>query len=141
MKRRSSRAENLRRSLPDASSALLEYVVGDDKTYSVCCDERNEEADVRVYTLPMKRDDLAKQTEAFRQQLAARDLGFRASAVKLYELLLKPAEAQLRGKPISSLRRITLCGICRFKRLLNSANRFLIEDAAISLCAVVDCVA
>ena len=31
-------------------------------------------------------------------QLAGRDLGFRASAHKLYELLLKPAQAQLRGK-------------------------------------------
>ena len=92
------KAEELAALLPDASSALLEYVVGDDKTYLFVVTKGTKEADVRVYTLPIKRDELAKQTEAFRQQLAARDLGFRAAASKLYELLIKPAEAQLRGR-------------------------------------------
>src|SRR6185369_13858464 len=58
--------------LPDDSSALLEYVVGDDKTYLFAI---TKEAGVRVYTLPIKREALAKQTETFRQQLASRDLG------------------------------------------------------------------
>jgi len=92
------RAEELAALLPDASSALLEYVVGDEKTYLFVVTKGSKEADVRVYTLPIKRDDLAKQTEAFRQQLASRNLGFRASAAKLYEQLLKPAVAQLSGR-------------------------------------------
>jgi hypothetical protein len=53
---------------------------------------------VTLYKLLVKREELAKQTENFRQQLAGRDLGFRGSAVRLYDVLLKPAEAQLRGK-------------------------------------------
>ena len=94
------KAEEIAALMPDDRSALLEYVVMDDVTYlfTVTRAAGRAEADVRVYTLPIKRNDLAKQVEAFRRQLAARDLGFRASAVKIYELLLKPAEAQLRGK-------------------------------------------
>src|SRR6185369_15209403 len=92
------KAEELAALLPDASSALLEYVVGDDKTYLFAVTKGSKEADVRVYTIAIKRDELAKQTEAFRQQLASRNLGFRASASKLYELLVKPAAPQLTGK-------------------------------------------
>jgi tetratricopeptide (TPR) repeat protein len=68
--------------LPDDASALLEFVVADDVTYlfAVTKAAGRSEADVRVYTLPVRREELAKQTEAFRQQLAGRDLGFRASA-------------------------------------------------------------
>ena len=111
------KAEELAALLPDASSALLEYVVGDEKTYLFVVTKGSKEADVRVYTLPIKRDELAKQTEAFRQQLASRDLGFRASAAKLYELLLNRLRLNFPDAPISSLLLITLSGICRFKRL------------------------
>lgn len=115
--------------LPDASSALLEYVVGDDKTYLFVV---TKGTDVRVYTLPVKREALAKQTEAFRQQLASRDLGFRTSASKLYELLLKPAAAQLTGKTNLLIAPDNTLWDLPFQTLLNSSNRFLIEDAAIS---------
>lgn len=115
--------------LPDASSALLEYVVGDDKTYLFVV---TKGADVRVYTLPVKREALAKQTEAFRQQLASRDLGFRASASELYELLIKPAAAQLAGKTNLIIAPDNTLWDLPFQTLLNSSNRFVIEDAAIS---------
>jgi len=90
------------------------------------------EVDVQVYTLPLKRDELAKQIESFRKQLATRDLGFRASAIKLYDLLLKPAQAQLRGKnniviaPDSSLWDLP------FQTLVTNTNRYLIENASIT---------
>ena len=71
------KAEEIGNLAPDAGSALLEYVVTDDKTYlfAITKARRESEAEVRVYTLPIKRDDLAKQTETFRRQLAGRDLG------------------------------------------------------------------
>jgi CHAT domain-containing protein/tetratricopeptide (TPR) repeat protein len=122
------KAEELASFVPDASSALLEYVVDDDKTFLFVVTKN----DLRVYTLPLKRDDLAKQTDAFRQQLAARDLGFRAPAAKLYESLLKPAEAQLRGRTNLVIVPDNTLWDLPFQTLVNSANRFLIEDAAIS---------
>jgi len=126
------KAQELASFLPDASSALLEYVVDDDKTYLFVVTRSANDADVRVYTLPLKRDELAKQTEAFRKQLAARDLGFRPAAFKLYESLLKPAEAQLRGRTNLIIVPDNTLWDLPFQTLVNSANRFMIEDAAIS---------
>jgi CHAT domain-containing protein/tetratricopeptide (TPR) repeat protein len=128
------KAEELAVLLPDAASALLEYIVTDDRTYlfAVTKAAGMGKAEVRIYTLPIKRDDLAKQTEAFRRQLAMRDLGFRASAAKLYELLLKPAEAQLRGKTNLVIAPDDKLWDLPFQALLAGANRFLIEDAAIA---------
>ena len=126
-------SEELSHLLPNAASALLEYVVTNDKTYLFVITKASDRAavDIQSYTLPLKRDELAKQIEAFRQQLASRDLGFRASAIKLYDLLLKPAQSQLRDKnnlviaPDSSLWDLS------FQALVNN-NRFVIESAAIT---------
>ncbi|HEX7334260.1 MAG TPA: CHAT domain-containing protein [Pyrinomonadaceae bacterium] len=126
------KAEELATLLPDAASALLEYVVGDDKTLLFVVTKGNEGADVRVYTLPIKRDELAKQTEVFRQQLASRDLGFRAPAAKLYELLLKPAAAQLSGRTNLIIAPDNTLWDLPFQTLVNGANRFLIEDTSIA---------
>ena len=87
---------------------------------------------MHVYTLPLKRDELTKQTEAFRKQLAARDLGFRPAAFKLYESLLKPAEDQLRGRTNLIIVPDNTLWDLPFQTLVNSDNRFMIEDAAIS---------
>ncbi|HSE18075.1 MAG TPA: CHAT domain-containing tetratricopeptide repeat protein [Pyrinomonadaceae bacterium] len=122
------KAEELASFVPDASGALLEYVVDDDKTLLFVVTK----GELGVYTLPLKRDELAKQTEAYRKQLAARDLGFRASAVKLYESLLKPAEAQLRGRTNLVIVPDSTLWDLPFQTLVNGANRFMIEDAAIS---------
>lgn len=126
------KAEELAALLPDSASALLEYVVGEDKTYLFVVTKGNKGADVRVYTLPIKREELAKQTEVFRQQLASRDLGFRAPAAKLYELLLKPAAAQLSGRTNLIIAPDHTLWDLPFQTLVNSANRFLIEDATIA---------
>ncbi|HJY26384.1 MAG TPA: CHAT domain-containing tetratricopeptide repeat protein, partial [Pyrinomonadaceae bacterium] len=118
--------------LPDDSSALLEYVVADDKTYLFAVTKGTKEADVRVYVLPVKKEALAKQTETFRQQLASRNLGFRTSASKLYEQLIKPAAAQLAGKTNLIIAPDNTLWDLPFQTLVNGSNRFLIEDAAIA---------
>ncbi|MGB7926441.1 MAG: CHAT domain-containing protein [Pyrinomonadaceae bacterium] len=128
------KADELTALLPDGASALLEYVVAGDETYLFAATKADgkREAEVRVYRLPVKQEELAKRTEAFRQQLAGRDLGFRARAAQLYELLLKPAEAQLRGKTNLIIVPDETLWDLPFQALLTSANRFLIEDAAIA---------
>jgi CHAT domain-containing protein len=120
--------------LPDATTALLEYVVTDDKLYLFAITKAAEkaEAEIKVYTLGIKRNELARQTEAFRRQLASRDLGFRASATKLYDLLLKPAAAQLQGKTNLIIAPDDTLWDLPFQALLVNANRFLLEDAAIA---------
>ena len=127
-------AQELTALLPDTTTALVEYVVTDDRVYLFAITKAYEkaEADIHVYTLPIKQIDLARQIEAFRGQLAKRDLGFRASAIKLYQLLLKPAEAQLRGKTNLIIAPDAKLWDMPFQALLSGANRFLIQDAAIA---------
>jgi CHAT domain-containing protein/tetratricopeptide (TPR) repeat protein len=120
--------------LPNATSALLEYVVTDDKTYLFAITKAagKTKTDIRVYTLPVKRDELTRQTEDFRRQLAGRDLGFRGAAAKLYDLLLKPAQAQLRGKTSLIIVPDDKLWDLPFQALLAAPNRFMIENASIA---------
>ena len=128
-----SKAE-LKSLLPDNSSALLEYLVAENETYLFVVTKENAkpDVDVQVYRLPVNRKELAKQTEAFRQQLASRDLGFRPAARNLYELLLKPAEAQLRGKTNLIISPDNSLWDLPFQALMMANDRFLIEGAAIA---------
>lgn len=127
-------AQELADLLPNASSALLEYIVTDDATYLFTITKPNDKApvEINVYTLPLKHDELAKRIESFRQQLATRDLGFRAGAVKLYDLLLKPAQAQLRGKNTLVIAPDSSLWDLPFQALVNNANQFMIENASIT---------
>jgi len=125
-------AQELAELLPNASSILLEYVVTNDKTYLFAITKPVGKAEIQVYELPIKRVELAKQVESFRQQLAARDLGFRASAAKLFELLLKPAQAQLRGKTNVVIAPDSNLWDLPFQALVNNAGHFVMEDASVS---------
>jgi CHAT domain-containing protein/tetratricopeptide (TPR) repeat protein len=127
-------AQELAELLPDAASVLLEYVVTDENTYLFTITKRAEKADVEIqaYTLPIKRAELAQHIDSFRNQLATRDLGFRASAVKLYDLLLKPAQAQLRNKTNVVIASDSNLWDLPFQALVNPAGRFLIQDSSIN---------
>ena len=126
-------SEEMTSLLPWPASALLEYVVTDDKIYLfVVTKAEKAEADVRAYTLGVKREELGRLTEAFRRQLARRDLGFRAAAAELYELLLKPAEEQLKGKTDLIISPDDTLWDLPFQALLTRPDRFLIQDAAIA---------
>ena len=125
------KAEELKALLSDANSALLEYVVADDRTYLFAITKAagQAEAEIQVYTIPIKRSELAKQTESFREQLAGRDLGFRTSAHKLYDLSLKPAQGILRGKSSLVIAPDDKLWELPFQALLTEDNRYLIERA------------
>ena len=125
-------AKELAELLPDSSSVLLEYVVTDENTYVFAITKPAEKAEIQVYTLPIKQAELAKQIESFRQQLATRDLGFRPTAVKLYDTFLKPAEAQLRGKSNVIIAPDSNLWDLPFQALVNTNGRFIIEDASIT---------
>jgi CHAT domain-containing protein len=128
------KTEELAALLPDEHSALLEYVVTDDQTYlfTVTRAQSKPVAEVQVFTLPVKRADLAKQTEGFRGQLAARDLGFRASAHRLYDLLLRPAQSLLRGNSSLIIVPDDRLWELPFQALLGEGDRYVIETSAVA---------
>ena len=127
--------------LPDAATAIIEYVVTDDRTYLFVItkpENKNTEANalsrpsLKIYAIEQTRAELATRVAIFRRQLAGRDLLFRANAKSLYELLLKPAEAELRGKkhivivPDNDLWELP------FQALQTTTGGYFIEQAAIS---------
>jgi CHAT domain-containing protein/Tfp pilus assembly protein PilF len=127
-------AEELAALLPDATSALLEYVVTDEVTYLfvVTKPQGRAAAETRVFTIPIKQSDLAKQVESFRRQLAERNLRVRAPARKLYDLLLKPAQSLLGGKSSLVIAPDDRLWELPFQALLDERGRFLIERSAVS---------
>jgi CHAT domain-containing protein len=129
-------AEELAALIPTGAGALLEYVVTDDATYlfavTKAIDRDRRDADVKVFTLPIKRAELARQVESFRRRLAERDLGFRDAARRLYDLLLKPARAQLRGKTDLVIAPDDKLWDLPFQALLSGDNRYVLENSAVS---------
>jgi CHAT domain-containing protein len=128
------KAEEIAALLDDPGSALLEYVVTDDVTYLFVGVKAagKPAAVVKVFTLPVKRAELAALIESFRRQLAERDLGFRASARRIYQLLLKPAQAQLRGKTNLVIVPDDKLWELPFQALLSEDDRYVIERSAVS---------
>jgi CHAT domain-containing protein/ketosteroid isomerase-like protein len=88
--------------LPDDQTAILEYVVTEEKSYLFVLrktpkDSRDKAAvELTVHTLNVKSTDLAQMAESFLQRMAERDLTIKQPARRLYDLLIKPAEGQLR---------------------------------------------
>lgn len=122
--------------LEDAKSLLLEYVVTQDRTYlfaiSKSASPGRNKIDVKVYAIAVTGKALSTAAEEFRKQLASRDIGFRQAARRLYDLLVRPAQNELQGKnhvvivPDGALWELP------FQALQAAADRYLIEDAAIS---------
>jgi len=128
--------DEIARLLPDPRSALLEYVVTREKTFlfviTRAASGRQPAIDLQVYSLNITQTDLARLADSFRRQLAEHDLDFHQSALKLYELLLKPAQGALLGKnnvvivPDQALWQLP------FQALQPAPDRYVLEDYAIS---------
>lgn len=89
--------------LPNRQTAILEYVVTEDKTYlfvlrkAVHTDVRNKApVELTVHTINIKSKELSELSAAFNLNVAERNLTVKTPARKLYDLLVKPAEQQLR---------------------------------------------
>ncbi|HEV8483896.1 MAG TPA: CHAT domain-containing tetratricopeptide repeat protein [Blastocatellia bacterium] len=131
--------------LPDRQGALLEYVVTNEKTYLFVLSYAAAETlqrqatgaiaqplRLRVYSLEVKRKDLAAQAIEFRRQLAKRNLGFRETARSLYDLLLKPARAELQGKRTLVIVPDGALWELPFQALQDAKGRYLLEDHVLS---------
>jgi CHAT domain-containing protein/Tfp pilus assembly protein PilF len=88
--------------IPDVSTAIVEFVVAEDKTYLIVLTRDNKNAasplKITLYSLEITSNQLSERVDEFRRMLAERDLRYQDAARQLYDLLLKPAEEQLRGR-------------------------------------------
>lgn len=115
--------------LPDNKSAVLKYVVADDKTFLFVLTKDNP---LKVYQIAIKQKDLNERAESFRAKLAKGDLDFQKQAQDLYNLLLKPAEAQLKGKTNLIIVPDNVLWDLPFQALQTANNKYLVEMSAIS---------
>jgi CHAT domain-containing protein/Tfp pilus assembly protein PilF len=87
--------------IPDPSTAVVEFVVTDDKSYLIVLTGDNNKSSplkLTLHSLKITADQLSERVSEFRRMLAERDLNYQDAARQLYDLLLKPAEEQLRGR-------------------------------------------
>ena len=126
--------EQARDLLPDARSALLEYVVTDERTYlfALTGNAAGTGTDLKIYTLEIERKELGARAARFRETLAKGSPGFRQPARELYDLLLKPAAAQLQGKTSLIIVPDGALWELPFQALQPTPSRYLIEDCAIA---------
>jgi CHAT domain-containing protein/Tfp pilus assembly protein PilF len=116
--------------LPDANTAVLEFVVAEKKIHLFVITKQSGTR-IKAYPLAIEEKDLTSRVEGFRSMLAAADNRFSKSARELYDLLLKPAGEQLRGKsrlvivPDGPLWELPI------QALQTPSGRYLIDDHAI----------
>lgn len=126
------RPEDVRALIPGARGAALEYVSADDDTFLVVATPGDGGVDLKVYALGVGAKALAERVGRFRAMIASRDLGFAGPARELYDTLLGPARAQLAGRDaLLVVPDGPLWGL-PFQALRTPANRYVIEDAAVS---------
>lgn len=119
--------------LPDQKTALLEYVLTPERGFLfVLTKAKTGQPRLRVYSLSLKRDELAAQVEQFRGQLAERNSRFGKLASALYGQLMKaamtdlPAQAKLVIVPDGPLWELP------FQALMTEQSRYLLEEHVIS---------
>jgi CHAT domain-containing protein/tetratricopeptide (TPR) repeat protein len=81
-----------------AADAVLEYVVAEAQTFVFSITRAKQGLDVRVQTIGMTGEALEAEVRRFRELLAGRNVAYAAAARALYDKLVAPVAAQLRGR-------------------------------------------
>lgn len=126
--------------LADSETALLEYVVMDKAAYlfvltsgaNLATHTGRQQPALKVYDLKIGRKELTGRVQALRQRIANNDLGYAAPSAELYDLLIRPAEAQLRGKSRFVIVPDDVLWETPFQALRPAGGKFLIQTTAIS---------
>lgn len=111
-------------------AAFVEFTVTSNKLFIFLSSD--VAGKVRVFSQAIGEDELRERVEQFRRQLANRDLQFRATARRLYQLVLGPAGPFLKGKDKVILVPDGVLWELPFQALVDPAGRYLLDDAAVS---------
>ena len=119
--------------MPDTRTAIAEYVVAEDKTFLfVIFNGPAGKPLLKVTPIDIKAKDLAKRVEYYRSELASGDLDFQSASRELYDLLLRPAQAQLAGKTNIIIVPDGPLWNLPFQALMDENGKYLIEKSAVS---------
>ena len=123
---------SLKRLLPDAKTALIEFVAAEKRTLVFVATLDAGAPKIEIATVEIGREELNKTVAAFRQKLAARDLRFSVDTRKLYDLLLAPVAKQIAGKTRIVLAPDAALWELPFQALVDRSNKYVVESAAVS---------
>jgi CHAT domain-containing protein len=119
--------DEIRKAIP-RDGAVLEYVSLPRETWLVVI---TRDAAPAIYRVPGETNSLRKLAGDFARQIYARDIRFRASAHKLYDLLIAPAEPLLRGKKIVCFIADNALWNIPYHALLDRENHYVVEKRAV----------
>jgi CHAT domain-containing protein len=115
--------------LPDSSAAFIEYFVTETRLVIFVVTRGGGRA-LHVHTVPIRQSRLESETDALTRALAENDLHFRERSRRLYDLILAPAAAELKGvKTIAIIPDGPLWRL-PFESLVMPDGRFVIERMA-----------
>lgn len=121
--------------LRNENEVLLEFVVSEEETYVFVITKKDSAAakpDLKVHKIDIKSKELGGLCERFRERLAHHVLDGRPSSNKLYDLLLGPAAAEIRGKSNLVIVPDGPLWDLPFQALQSRPGRYLVEDYAVS---------
>lgn len=126
--------ENLQTLPWDKNAAYLEYVVTNETVLVFVLTKKggSSEPELKVYTVGIKSEELARKVSAFQKMMADRSPVFASSAREMYELLIRPAAQQLSGAGTVCIIPDSYLWEVPFQALLSEDDRYLLEDHALS---------
>ncbi|MEP6901981.1 MAG: CHAT domain-containing protein [Actinomycetota bacterium] len=122
----------LNKLLPDANTALLEYVVTEKSAFVFVLTKDKAKPNLQIFSIETGREELTKTVAAFREKLARRDIRFGDDAKKIYNLLLAPVLKQIAGKNRLIISPDAALWELPFQALVDKQNKYVVETAAVS---------
>ncbi len=119
--------------LPGPNTALLDFFVVPSGVVLFVVRDREGHPEVSAFLLPDTKHTLAADARSFREQLAGREPGYKAAAQNLYNRLLAPAMAKLRGTTEWIVSPDAALWDVPFAALVDPAGKHVIETRAITL--------
>jgi len=118
----------------DSQTALLEYVVTQNRTFLFVLTKPNstDPVKLKVYSIAVSARELATRVADFRQRLAGNSADFKEPARSLYDLLLQPAQTELEGKNAICIVPSEGLWELPFQALISKSNKYVLEDHALS---------
>ena len=114
--------------LPDRRTALVEFSVGKDAAYVfVIMRGADGKPAMTIQTEALDRERLTREVNDFRDLLAARSFQYRLPAASLYQKLLGPIAAQLRGRDTLVIVPDGPLWDLPFQALVESGGAYLVE--------------
>lgn len=128
------KTEDIGALIPDVNSAIVEYVVTEDKTLAFVLRKAGESPPfvATAYAIDIKEDDLSARIVDFRRRIADRDVRFKKPSAELFNLLMQPLAKDLQGINKMIIVPDGVLWELPFQALISPMNRYVLEDRSIS---------